>query len=337
VRFPAQVVSGGGVPMGGTMRYAGTAPSFVVYALQDQTPLASVDVVKGTYANGAAQEIVYPIAFNAMPTCITWTDPAFDPSEPAFYYARVKEQPTWRWSHYDCERLKQSYPNAWQTLAPGCASSDPTTGGLDFMIQERAWTSAIWYLPGGPVTVQASTLTLRDGADPAKRRFVFESGTRKDTADHRIVAPPSGSTGDPTAAGAGGGGGTLDVYNPESGERVTVSLPATKWHPAGSGKAYTFSDPHGAVQKVRVGNDELSIKAGKSGWGFTLDEPRQGRIAVRLQLGTAQPWCSEASAKLTGKPATSAKNDRVDRFIGQAKTPPPEQCPLLASTSGAFL
>ncbi|HLY38085.1 MAG TPA: DUF3604 domain-containing protein, partial [Candidatus Binatia bacterium] len=339
-RFPAQVVNDGGVPMGGTMRYAGAAPRFVVYALQDQTPLASVDIVKGAYAGGAAQETVYPIPFAGTPACVTWTDPAFDPSEPAFYYARVKEQPTWRWSHYDCERLKQSYPIAWQTLAPGCASSDPTTGGLDFMIQERAWTSAIWYLPGGPVTVQASTLTLRDGsasADPAKRRFAFQSRTRKDSADHRIVVPPSGSTGDPTAAGAGGGGGTLAVYNPESGERVTVSLPATRWHLAGSGKAYTFSDPHGPVQKVRVGNDELSIKAGKSGWGFTLDEPRQGRIAVRLQLGTAEPWCSEASAKLTGKPATSAKNDRVDRFIGQAKTPPPEQCPLLASPSGAFL
>ena len=339
-RFPAQVVSAGGVPMGGTMRYTGTAPSFVVYALQDETPLASVDIVKGTYANGAAQETVHPIAFAGIPACVTWTDPAFDPGEPAFYYARVKEQPTWRWSHYDCERLKQSNPSGWQTIAPGCASSDPTTGGLDFMIQERAWTSSIWYLPGGPVTVQASSLTLRDGsasAAPNKRRFTFTSRTRKDSADHRIVAPASGSIGDPTAAGASGGGATLDVYNPESGERVTSSLPAARWRVGGSGKAYTFTDPHGPVQKVKVKADELSIKAGKSGWGFTLDEPRQGRIAVRLQLGTAEPWCSEASAKLSGKAGTSAKNDRVDRFIGETKTRPPEQCPLLASACGAFL
>src|SRR5262249_17890403 len=126
-RFPAQVVHGGGVPMGGTMSYAGAAPSFVVYALQDQTPLASVDIVKGTYAGGAAQETVYPITFAGPPACVTWTDPAFDPTEPAFYYARVKEQPTWRWSHYACERLKQSNPSNWQTIAPGCAASDPAT------------------------------------------------------------------------------------------------------------------------------------------------------------------------------------------------------------------
>jgi hypothetical protein len=118
---------------------------------------------------------------------------------------------------------------------------------------------------------------------------------------------------------------------------VTVSLPASRWRLIGSGKAYTFTDPRGPVQKVRVKADQLSITAGKSGWGFTLDEPRQGQIAVRLQLGSAEPWCSEASAKLSGKPATSAKNDRIDRFIGQTKTGPPEQCPLLGSPCGAFL
>src|SRR5262249_27083587 len=44
-RFPARIVKRGGVPMGGTMTYRGTAPSFLVYALQDETPLASVDIV----------------------------------------------------------------------------------------------------------------------------------------------------------------------------------------------------------------------------------------------------------------------------------------------------
>lgn len=338
--FPAQVVHGGGVPMGGTMSYAGRSPSFVVYALQDQTPLASVDIVKGTYAGGAPQETVYPIPFASGPACVTWTDPHFDPAEPAFYYARVKEQPTWRWSHYDCMSLKQSNPLNWQTIAPGCASSDPTTGGLDFMIQERAWTSAIWYLPGGPVTVEASVLRLRDGSaagSPNKRRFTFKSRTKKDSADHRIALPPPGSVGDPTATGSTGGGATLDVYNPESGERVTASLPASGWRLNASGTTYSFGDPHGPVQKVKVKVDSLSIEGGKSGWGFTLDEPRQGRIAVRLKLGSAEPWCSEAPARLTGNPATSVKNDRVDRFIGQGNAPAPEQCPLVSSPSGAFL
>src|SRR5262249_39016299 len=193
--FPAQVMKGGGVPMGGNISASSGAPSFVVYALQDQVPLASVDIVKGSYAGGTATEIVHPIAFGAPPYCVTWTDPAFDAGEPAFYYARVKEQPTWRWSHYDCLSLKQSNPVNWPNIAPGCASSDPTTGGLDFMIQERAWTSSIWYLPGGPVTVRTSALKLRDGSmsgDPGKRRFTFKSMTRRDGADHRIVVPAPG-------------------------------------------------------------------------------------------------------------------------------------------------
>src|SRR4029077_20602192 len=106
---------------GGTMAYAGGAPSFVVYALQDVTPLAAVDLVKASVVGGNVVESVHTIPLAAPPYCVTWTDPAFDPADPALYYARVKEQPTWRWSHYDCERLKASNPSDWQTLVPRCA------------------------------------------------------------------------------------------------------------------------------------------------------------------------------------------------------------------------
>jgi len=118
---------------------------------------------------------------------------------------------------------------------------------------------------------------------------------------------------------------------------VTVNLPASGWCLNGSGNTYTFTDSLGPVKKVTVKADSLSIKGGKSTSGFTVDEPRQGQIAVRLQPGIAEPWCSEAAAKLSGRPATSTKNDRIDRFIGQSKPPAPEHCPLLASASGAFL
>src|SRR5262249_7560138 len=158
--------------------------------------------------------------------------------EPAFYYARVKEQPTWRWSHYDCQRLQASFPASWQTIAPGCASHDPAAGGLDVMVQERAWTSSIWYLPGGPVTVQSTSLKLRDGSAsgrPARRMSSFESSPRRDGSDHRIAVPAPGSAGDPTATGATGGGGTLTVYNPDSGETFTAPLPAAGWTISPSG------------------------------------------------------------------------------------------------------
>ena len=59
-----------------------------------------------------------------------WTDPDFDPSERAFYYARVLEIPTPRWTTYDAARYKIE-------LAPEVPRST----------QERAYTSPIWYTP----------------------------------------------------------------------------------------------------------------------------------------------------------------------------------------------
>ena len=60
-----------------------------------------------------------------------WTDPDFKPGERAFYYARVLEIPTPRWSTIDAARLGIAIP-----------------AGLAATIQERAWSSSIWYTPG---------------------------------------------------------------------------------------------------------------------------------------------------------------------------------------------
>ena len=76
--------------------------------------------------------------------CSVWTDPEFDPTQRAFYYARVVENPTCRWSArvcnahaVDCSR-PDSVPSE---LAACCDPSHRRT------IQERAWTSPIWYTP----------------------------------------------------------------------------------------------------------------------------------------------------------------------------------------------
>lgn len=141
--FPAQVVQAGGVPMGGTIKPQGT-PRFVVSALKDQTDLAQVDIIKASVVGGQVQEKVYSIPLGGK-TCVTWSDPAFNAAAPAFYYARVLEQPTWRWSHYDCQTLKAQSPNDWLTIAPGCdPQKTQAQGGLDYKIQERAWTSPVF-------------------------------------------------------------------------------------------------------------------------------------------------------------------------------------------------
>jgi len=67
-----------------------------------------------------------------------WADPEFHPDERAFYYARVVENPSCRWTAYECNRLPVEERPA--------SCSDPRVKGA---IQERAWTSPIWYRQDG--------------------------------------------------------------------------------------------------------------------------------------------------------------------------------------------
>ena len=80
----------------------------------------TVDVANATWTNSIGD-----------PELITvWEDPDFDPSQPAFYYARVIEIPTPRWTAYDAKRYG--------------ITMDPE---IPMTTQERAYTSPIWYTP----------------------------------------------------------------------------------------------------------------------------------------------------------------------------------------------
>ena len=166
-RLPAQVGYTKGVPMGGDLRAApaGKSPTFLVAALKDPigANLDRYQIVKGWLdASGTLHEKIYDVAWSGdrkpgsdgklpavgstvdvvnatwtntigAPELITvWTDPDFDPSQPAFYYGRVIEIPTPRWTAYDAKRFGV------QPL-PGTAIT----------VTERAYTSPIWYTPEG--------------------------------------------------------------------------------------------------------------------------------------------------------------------------------------------
>ncbi len=164
-RQPAFLGYEKGVPMGGDLRSPSGdgAPTFMVYALRDPigANLDRIQIVKGWLdADGNTQEQVYDVAWSqgreidadgvlelvgntvdienanwtntigASELATVWTDPDFDPDQPAFYYARVLEIPTPRWIVYDAFRLGAELPDDAVTTA-----------------QERAYTSPIWYTP----------------------------------------------------------------------------------------------------------------------------------------------------------------------------------------------
>jgi hypothetical protein len=159
-----------GVPMGSYLPSAATgtqaSPVFVASATRDPQGggnlLQRIQIIKGWIdSEGHTHQAVFDIAGAAAgeasvdqhtcavsgtgfsQLCATWQDPQFDPGLAAVYYARVLENPSCRWSHYDCLTLPEAQ------RPPSC--SDPE---LPWQVQERAWTSPIWYRPpaGRPVS-----------------------------------------------------------------------------------------------------------------------------------------------------------------------------------------
>jgi hypothetical protein len=166
-RLPAYIGYTKGVPMGGDLPPGsdGKAPTFLVAALKDPLSgnLDRIQIVKGWLdKRGKTHEKVYDVVWSGdrkpnkkgklppvgnsvdvvnatwsntigAPELITvWKDPDFDPKQRAFYYARVIEIPTPRWTAYEAERYGIKMP-----------SEVPMT------TQERAYTSPIWYTPEG--------------------------------------------------------------------------------------------------------------------------------------------------------------------------------------------
>jgi hypothetical protein len=156
--FPAALIAGGASPMGSTLK-SGAAPYLFVAAMQDVTPLSGIDVIKLSSDGSAPAQSIYHVDLPdgaRAHGCIFWQDPAFDPQRPTLYYARVFQQPTWRWSHYACQALAEAGASGSSGDAGagdagdyGCAGdADAGTPGLgDMMIRERAWTSPIWFTP----------------------------------------------------------------------------------------------------------------------------------------------------------------------------------------------
>jgi mono/diheme cytochrome c family protein len=177
-------------------------------------------------------------------------------------------------------------------------------------------------LPLARIPIRTSALALRGAA--AVQTMTFVAKTKKDAAAHRIVPPPPAGAFDPTVHGA-----VLHVYNAGfTKDAAIVELPASGWRRAGSAKrpkGYRF---RGAGQRVLLGPDVLKVRM-RGLAAYSLDEPAQGRVAVRLASGllTGGGWCASAPAKPRGRHASTAKSDRPGRFLAKPQSPPPNVCP----------
>lgn len=153
-----------GVAMGGDLPAPkAKAPSFVVWAVKDPTSgnLDRIQIVKGWSKDGQSFEKVFDVVWagNRKPDPVTgkvpaigstvdiaqasyknsigaaelrgvWADPEFDPGVNAFYYPRVLEIPTPRWTTIQAKKLGINPPDI-----------------VAATVQERAWASPIWYTP----------------------------------------------------------------------------------------------------------------------------------------------------------------------------------------------
>ena len=106
---------------------------------------------------------------------------------------------------------------------------------------------------------------------------------------------------------------------------MTVPLLAGQWSRLGS-NGWRYTNSSGPITSIMLRPDMLTVRGGNASWTYTLNELAQGRVAVRLALGTGVMWCADAPARAIGNPPSTAANDHVDKFRS-GNTPAPGACP----------
>jgi hypothetical protein len=171
-----------GATMGGDLpKMTSKAPTFAVWAMKDPDSgnLDRIQIIKGYFKKGLPREKIYDVAWSddrapdpktgKLPPVgntvdiakatysnsigdselkAVWTDPEFEPTENAVYYVRVLEIPTPRWTTYDAASLGVPVPD-----------------GVSATLQERAWSSPIWYTRD-PSLVKAANSKFYPGLMP---------------------------------------------------------------------------------------------------------------------------------------------------------------------------
>ena len=235
-----------GVPMGGDLPPAkGKAPTFMVWAVKDPTSgnLDRIQIVKGWAKNGQTFEKIFDVAWSgdrkadkwtgvvppvgntvdvenatytntigAVELKTVWTDPEFEPSLNAFYYARVLEIPTPRWTTIQAKKLGMPPPEV-----------------VAATLQERAWGSPIWYTPSAEARKSAKPgLTVADLT--SKGAVALNDAEIKTLIEQKSVWLQNNVTGDKymVVYGALGKGGATKPLTPSDPDYLTQQFPANQ-------------------------------------------------------------------------------------------------------------
>jgi hypothetical protein len=271
-----------GTPMGGEIGpvRGGSSPRFVVWAMKDPgtatepgTDLQRIQIVKGWVdADGATQERVVDVVGDAAngasvdpatcePTgagapelCTVWEDPDFVPSERAFYYARVLENPVCRWSTRLCQQHGVD-PFAADcatqaALAPAFADCCLAGGGDRFLsptVQERAWTSPIWYRP--------------EAVGRLRARLGFGKRAGRDALSLKATLGAIPATLDPAKDGA-----VVRLHDDD--DVLVVSVPAGGFRK--HGRRFVYKDHAGGKRSLSIVVRRADVLVSLAGRGIDL-------------------------------------------------------------------
>jgi hypothetical protein len=283
-----------GVPMGGEIGpvLGRKSPRFAVMAMQDPggngepgTPLQRIQIVKGwVEASGQTHEQVFDVAgrrnsgdvdldtceasgagFASL--CAVWDDPAFRPEQRAFYYARVLETPICRWSTSFCNDLGVdcSTPASVPEEYADCCGDL-----VEKVIQERAWTSPIFYQPER-FGVKGQ---IKYGRNAGTDRLKLELTIGRVPPDFNVNT------------------NGLTVTLSDDDTIYTATLPAGAMIERTPGRSYGYKDPSGSIAGIK----KARLRITERGIGtLTLDtgsvdlaaaEQSDHRVSVQLASGT---------------------------------------------------
>jgi hypothetical protein len=294
-----------GVPMGGEIGpvLGKKSPRFAVMAMKDpggngepSTPLQRIQIVKGWVdAAGLTHERVFDVAGDAdngadvdLDTCATtgtggaaqlcavFTDPTFRAEERAFYYARVLENPVCRWSTRLCNSLGVdcSTPGSVPAIYAKCCDA----ALVDKKIQERAWTSPIYYQPEG----FGAKGGVKYGRSPGTDRLHLELTIGRVPSELDV------------------GANALTVTVSDEDVVYTATLPAGAMITKRPGRDYAYEDATGSLGGLR----KARLRINSRGIGtLTLD-------TVKLDLSNAQPSSHRVAVQL----ASGAYDQTDSRF-----------------------